>query len=1103
MAIKNYKYTARLGVKTFASTLALAGAIASVGVVAQETEEATVEEVLVTGQRASLQNAQEIKRDSNTFVDAISAADIGALPDRSVLEALQRLPGVSVERFASSEDPDHFSGEGSGAVVRGMTATRTEFNGRDSFTANSGRGLSWGDVSPELMGSVKLYKNQTADMIEGGIGGTVSLHTRNPFDSEGQVVAFSVDNTYFDLSEEWEPSYSGLYSNRWETGVGEFGLLISGAKGKTTTRTDGVQASYFYGQDNTDGRFNSSADTVYFPSGAAIDTKEDKRTREGYAVSVQWANTDETVLATGTFIRSDSTLSWTEQRIANKPFDDKDGRFTAPAEGTQFTFDDNGVFNSGILAHANEGWRTARLPGEGEAGSWDGYRVPTGVGTDSNCFSGDPELEAAEDDCNERSLTYGQFTENSTKMQTVNTLVDDYAFNVKFTPNDNWEYEADFQYVDAQSDTVYGSLNLGTWMLADFDLSGDVPTVGYLNPWTAVSEETINNLATTEAELEGSIPIDRLNGNYFSETSSYWWDNASDHYEAAQGEEIAVRFDVTHTMDGNFFKAVKMGVRYSERQQEVYSVDYSNWGALSGMRAFDINSGDETGYVAAWADQAMLGDTEEHDWSDFYRGDGTFAGIQGADAENAYITLHPSAVLTSRIDAWGTLLSGAVFEGNARHWRPASQRDTNRDGVIDAQGHYLPEELSDIKEVNQAAYVRLDFESEFHGFDVSGNFGLRYFQVDLESSGFTRFPDLRPIYPDREANSALYLSDTFNFLSADESGFGNAAVVLTQAENSYSDVLPSFNVKVEFTEELLGRFAVSKAVSLPDIGDLRSYLKIDASVTSEDVVRDDPNDGLAVREVESASVRSWSASAGNPGLLPMESIQYDASLEWYFADVGSLTGSIFYKDLSNFFVDGAFPRDVTNPVSGVTQEVNVGGIINGGDGSLQGFEFAYQQFFDMLPAPFDGLGLQANYTFIDVNGVPNPALEGDGQLQSDEVAATLPLQSQSEHTANIVLMYEKGDLAMRAAYNWRSEYLVTARDASNLPYPATWAGDSGYLDASIFYNITDEIKIGLQGTNLTNTVATTKFQNLQNTDTNDRSWFINDRRYSVVVRGTF
>src|SRR5690348_3493783 len=84
--------------------------------------------IVVTGIRASLANSQNIKRNSDTVVDAITAQDIGALPDRSVTEALQRVPGVAINRFAGTSDPDHFSAEGSGVTIRGLTFVASEFN---------------------------------------------------------------------------------------------------------------------------------------------------------------------------------------------------------------------------------------------------------------------------------------------------------------------------------------------------------------------------------------------------------------------------------------------------------------------------------------------------------------------------------------------------------------------------------------------------------------------------------------------------------------------------------------------------------------------------------------------------------------------------------------------------------------------------------------------------------------------------------------------------------------------------------------------------------------------------------------------------------------
>lgn len=1118
-------FGARAGIATLASTLVLTSVIASQRAFAQEAEELT-EEILVTGVRQSLMNAQDIKRQESTFVDAISAADIGALPDRSVLEAIQRLPGVSVERFASSSDPDRFSSEGSGAVVRGMTATRTEFNGRDSFTASSGRGLSFQDISPELMSSVKLYKNQTADMIEGGIGGTVSMHTRKPFEQPGRLVAFSADYTYFDLSKESSPSISGLYSDRWDTDVGEFGMLVSLARGESLGQSDSIQAEYYNTNDNSDGTFNSPLDAVRYPGGSNLGTKLDERVRNGAAVSLQFKNADDTVLATFDWIRSDSDLTWTERKVNIGGYDTNRGRFTRPAEGTQWNFDNSGTFASGILAHSNDGWRAARwsapLTAGGVGSGYDNFRVPDGPTSDSNCYNS-ATAPTSSSNCNLRSLTFGKSGGTSSRIQDNNTLVDDYSFNVKFTPNDKWEIVADFQYIDAQSSSSDMTINTGFWGLNYFDNSGSgVPRMGLINPWDVVPDagynsenpdfyDTKGNLTALEAaqvEAGGlTNAIDRNSPDYFAQPSSFWWNDANDTYMRATGDEKAIRLDSTYFLEGGFFTAVKMGVRMSERQQEVRDVAYSNWGALSGMRDLDTVNG-ETGHAAAWLD---LHDTpyEIVDWSDFYRGNGTYMGAHRLDGSTMSPTnnaaqfqmVHPSMELIRRYQNWDTLLDGVIDYSNDRHWRPAAMRDTNRDGIVDTQGYFLPEELSDIKETNQAVYLRLDFGSDDYALRFDGNVGLRYYKVELESTGYIRFPDLRSTETDPD--DPAYYSHVNNYLSQTETGFGNAATELTFAEHDYGHVLPSFNLKVEFTEDLLGRFAISKAVSLPDIGDLRSYININALLNETEYYPTNPLDTLENREILSASVNSWTASGGNPFLVPMESTQYDASIEWYFADVGSLTASVFYKDLKNFFVDGAFARPVTNPSTGITQDVFVSGKINSGNGSLQGFEIAYQQYFDMLPEPWDGIGVQINYTYIDVNGVPNPALEGAEDQRSDAVKQKLPLQSQSEDTANFALMYEKYGFEFRAAYNWRSEYLVTARDGSNLPFPPTWAAAAGYLDASLFYSINDNIKIGFQGNNLTDTISETQFQSVDGLERNGRSWFMNDRRYTLVLRAKF
>ncbi len=167
----------------------------------------------------ALRTSQQIKRNADTVVDSITATDIGAFPDKSVAEALQRVPGITVNRFAATSDTAHFSAEPSGVIIRGLPQVRSEFNGRDTFSANSSRGLSWTDITPELLAGVDVYKNQTADMIEGGIAGSVNLRTRVPFDAPGQLIQFGGEGQLRRPDKKWTPDINGFYSNRWQTGA--------------------------------------------------------------------------------------------------------------------------------------------------------------------------------------------------------------------------------------------------------------------------------------------------------------------------------------------------------------------------------------------------------------------------------------------------------------------------------------------------------------------------------------------------------------------------------------------------------------------------------------------------------------------------------------------------------------------------------------------------------------------------------------------------------------------------------------------------------------------------------------------------------------------
>jgi TonB-dependent receptor len=556
---------------------------------------------------------------------------------------------------------------------------------------------------------------------------------------------------------------------------------------------------------------------------------------------------------------------------------------------------------------------------------------------------------------------------------------------------------------------------------------------------------------------------DYASGTPFLDPSTNFWRSAMDHIQDNEGEEFATRLDAEYTFDNGIIKSVEVGARYSDREQTTNQSTY-NWGPLS----------------EAWAGGNVWFDTtdvpyDQVSFEDFSRG-----GVLTTEGGSEF--LFPSLDMVKNYDGLNDALTNARASGG--NWSPLAGRDK-------VEGNFLANEGNVTQEANTAFYTKLNFEGDFSGMDYSANIGLRYVKLENTTQGFLSFPD----------NVVKDENDVLNqVLAPDQSAFGNRASSETQATSEYTNVLPSVNLKLNLTDELLVRFGFSEAISLPDLGNLRNYVSISGQ---DQTVTFDPN----VPEGEEpipvyAEYDRYTASSGNPDLQPMESYNYDLSLEWYFAEAGSLTTSLFYKDLSNYFVNGTVFENYTN--NGVTQEVAVSRAINADEGKIQGFEVAYQQFFDALPGAFSGLGVQLNYTYIDEEGSPNSGLNNSSSNSDDagDIAFTdLPLEGLSEQNANAAVLYEKYGISARIAYNWRSDYLLTTRDVlTELPI---YNKANGQLDASLFWDVSDSWKVGVQGTNLNNNVTETQAQINQEGDRVSRSWFTNDRRYSVVVRATF
>ncbi|WP_312062250.1 TonB-dependent receptor [Brevundimonas sp.] len=254
----------QFALKAGASALAVMAASVAGGAYAQsaetQDEPATqVDEIVVTGFRASLQSAVNAKRRESGVVDVIKAEDIADFPDLNLAESLQRVPGVTISRA---------NGEGRQISVRGLGSeyTRVRVNGMEAIattggTVNSGgtnrsRGFDFNMFASELFNSLTVRKSASADVEEGSLGATVDLQTARPFDYREPTVVMGVQASYNDLARDVKPRFTLLASNTWMDG--KFGALFSAAYEERHILEEGANITrWTFGGAN--GGFNPSS----------------------------------------------------------------------------------------------------------------------------------------------------------------------------------------------------------------------------------------------------------------------------------------------------------------------------------------------------------------------------------------------------------------------------------------------------------------------------------------------------------------------------------------------------------------------------------------------------------------------------------------------------------------------------------------------------------------------------------------------------------------------------------------------------------------------------------------------------------------------------
>jgi iron complex outermembrane recepter protein len=997
-----------------------------------------LETVVVSGRRAALANAQKIKQNSDEIVDSVVAEEMGKLPDRSVSEVLQRIVGATMSRVSASNDPVHFSVEGSGVNIRGLTYVAAQLNGRETFSANQGRNLGFEDVPPELMAGVDVYKNPSAEQIEGAIGGLVNLRTALPFDFPGFKGTLSVDVSRNSLATKNKPSVSGLLTNTWNTDIGKIGLMVDVAHSLSANRTDGLVLDPFYKQ--------SATSTTWLSRGITWRQQFYERVRDGLYAAAQWRKGE--VESSLTFFRSKYKFDWNENNVSNQvdPYN---------VRVLNGTFDSNGVMTKGTLTGVN---------GNGDV---------TGI-----------EVE------------------NQTRYSKRSSQTDELAWKIQGRVNDQLTWSSDLQYIKSKTNNFDSTVGTGVQLPSQqVDYTGSMPHVVF----DSAAKATLND------------------------PSKYYWAMMMDHLDKGKGTQKAWKADGRWTFrDNSILEDFRFGVRVAKRDAETINSmngqgDSYNWATVTHAWQLGWNIGE-----LAYINQSPNIPTYKNSFNNFMGGSkvdlpslyfpAASVAFGWPDSYNQlhqlYLNKCADFAKTAGWDGAGCAQQANSYQGGGL-WAPASFGTD-------------PKGTNSQAETTAAAYGQLRFSFDEKGLPLDGNVGLRVVRTKNEAQGYTSL-SAAPVPTGAVLASGVVMPNITAATIA-------ANTKQQDINQSFTDLLPSLNLRFKASPDLQFRFAISRALSRPQLGQMQAYLPMKLTL---DI--DQPPQGSTQPPVVKA-VKLTGTAGGNPELKPIRSTQEDVTAEWYFGRSSSLTMAVFNKNLKDIILNQTFKRTILDadgkPVSFV-----MNGPVNGAKGYARGAEIAYQQYFDWVPSWLQGLGLQANYTYVDSkvkrynavysayctpgNGQENLNLYINGCDTDGRTFGDMPLDNLSRNTYNIALLFDRGPLSARIAYNWRGRYLYgvalnsdnTGPNQTNAldtnPASATynrhdislplglplWADSYGQVDVGLHYKVTDNFTMGLDATNLTNNTYKQIMQ--QHIGMIGHNYFTSGRTYKISAQYSF
>ncbi|WP_331344130.1 TonB-dependent receptor [Cellvibrio sp. UBA7661] len=957
-----------------------------------------VEEVIVTGIRASLERSMDTKRNSAGVVDAISSEDIGKFPDTNLAESLQRITGVSISRS---------NGEGSQITVRGFGADNNmvTLNGRTmpaASTSNGGggdsRAFDFANLASEGISGVEVYKTGKANVTTGGIGATVNVKTAKPLDNPDLVASVGVKavmDTTNRAGDDVTPEASGLFS--WSNDNSTFGVALSASHQERDSGTVGATVNdwgiYTWDSVNEPQRAwnNASAQVTNAPDEGQMYSRffdlryefiDTQRTRDNAQLTLQFAPTED---------------------------------FTATVD---YTFAENE-----IKSQLGQAGNWMQQQGNFQAVEFDNQDIAT-------------MIYAKE--------AYGNAIDEGFEQQwreQTNTL-DSVGVNLGYQVNDALSFSLDVHDSEMHSRGT-GPHGTGSIRMAlaapvvverEWFFGGEFPT--YLNvyddsrrqrPQSAIDEQAWTpNGMVDPSDLSSTM----LNLDQADQLSSVTQIKLDGRYELDNGH-----FD---------FGIESREMESNTRRYASGNISLGNW-------------------------------------------DGNYPGEFGS--------LVRPFDLQGEFDDFSPKAGGYGFIANAAELYEAAMTIPRYSSTLPAKMNQSAHNI--VVEDMQSAYFQIGLEGNVGTMPFSVLTGLRYETTDVDSSSLS------------SAYFYRWESDNDVSINVDSS----KPQTLASAKASYDNLLPSFDLTLNVTDDVVSRFSFSKTIARAGLGSL----------------------GVSASNFGSGGGPTYlgaipTASASNPGLLPLESTNFDLSVEWYYDEGSYASIGVFEKNVKNFIGSEQVNREllgIRNSTNGprveaAAAQLKAAGIAvsdvslfsqtafneyvalpggglnaawvaefgntgytgtseqdqfilaqpgwdiydnstdplavfrtntpnNGREAKIHGIELAVQHFFGDT-----GFGVQANYTLVR------------GDVGFDNLGS--PTESQFalvglSDTANLSGIYENDRFQARIAYNWRGEYLnETSRGGFSNP---RYIEDYSQIDLNLSYSVTDALTVSLEGINIT------------------------------------